>query len=133
MFDPATTGSGASVFEMLSTGGGTGFREIAPIEYALGAPIVQLIVTEAAPACVLPAPRALLALPPVKLFQRSVWLAPAARLATSPFVTTVSITTSPTALVTASEIGLVLPVVEVKAPYGVVWSTLEKEEAPPTT
>src|SRR5258706_485015 len=108
MFQPAMTGSGASVFEIVRIGGGDGFREIAPIEKDLAEPIVQLIVTEAAPALVLPAPCALLGLPPVRLFQRSVWPAAAVRVATSPFVITASMTTSPTALATTSEIGLVL-------------------------
>src|SRR6185503_1180737 len=116
MFEPAATGSGESVLEIVRTGAATGFRENAPIEYGLGDPIVQVIVREAAPGWVLPAPRALLALFPVKLFQRSVCPAPGVRLTTSPFVTTVSMTTSPTALVTARVMGLVLLVVEANGP-----------------
>jgi len=104
---------------------GFGFSETLPrAQCRFGDQLSQLIVTEGAPASVLPPPQTPLTLSWVWRSQRCVWPAPTTgELVVSPRRANVSKTTSPVALATVSVEGPAVPPAETKAPRGAPCST----------
>ena len=110
---------------------GVGLSGTAPIAHTLGLLNVHDMTTDAAPGAVLPPPLTLVLAAAVTPFQRSVWPPPAVMPAV-PLAATVSITSSPGALVAVTDAVALVTAADTYVPRGVTWSTPKKVTAPPT-